>query len=363
MSIRLHVNDIEKQDGHQPGRLLHRSYWLHGVPRIMVLCRLFGHRPVVDGYDSSEGMTRESARWVACDRCGVRPDPQGDLEPARWLIGQHYTGPYSATVPPPKARAVSEQYVRPNLPGPWPTKPTGTVGAELVIGRSFSGAGVQLKVGNAGSEHILAAHIRINPIGALYLHTERHGTWLQRRLNPRGYESRVFDLGVHDGTLSWKLWAKRDSWTRGTPRWQDGSTVIDPRDRWLGPVRHDYENVGPSLPGRVAMPEGDTHDVQLQLQKVRTGRRRGRMAEWWSVDWECRLGIPFRNHSWKGDGVNGSAVTVSAAAIERGRWPEEACALIAASVAKDRSRYGWRPAVPYDWPVPDYNTEYDIEVD
>lgn len=351
MTVRWHSNDNEKIDGHTAGTLVNRSFWLNELPRLILLCRLFGHRPVVDGYDTTTTMTRHAARWVACDRCGVRPHEQGDPDPAQWSIGQRYTGPFNDAPAPTKEECATQPYVRPAIPGPWPAQPTGTVGGQLIIGRSFGGAGVTLKIGNAGSENVLAASLRLNPIGALYLHTERHGTWLQRRLNPVGYHSRVFELSIHDGTLWWKVWAKRDESTRGTPRWRDGSTVINPLDRILGPVRHAFEKIGMPVTGTVRMPEGDTHEVVLQLEKVQTGRRRGRKVESWSVDWECRKGIAFRNDSWKGDNVLGSSVVVTRAAMDRGMWPEEACAQIAAAVSRDRSRYGWR--------APDFGIEVD----
>ncbi|GAA0705456.1 hypothetical protein GCM10010193_70680 [Kitasatospora atroaurantiaca] len=360
MSLRWHALNNEKVDGHKAGTVSNRSFWLGGLPRLILLCRVFGHRPVVDGY-GPDGSSDRAARWVACHRCGLRPNPQAALDPSQWSIGARYTGPFSDTPPPAKTEHTGP-YIPPTVPGRWPAGPTGTIGGQLILGKSFGGASIELKVGNAGSEHVLAVHLRINPIFALYLHTEDHGTWLQRRLNPRGYDSRVTGLDIGDGRLSWKLWAKRDEWSRSTPRWQQGSTVINLLDRWLGPVRHEYDKIGQPRPGRVTMPEGDTHMVELQLEKVRTGRRRGRKTESWSVDWTSRAGIPFRNHTWKGDGVHGSAVKVSAAAVERGRWPEESCARIAASVAEDRSRCGWRPAQPYGWPQPNYNAEFDVEV-
>lgn len=360
MSLRWHTIDNEKQDGHRAGTISNHSFWLHDLPRLILLCRLFGHRPVVDGY-GPDGSSDRAARWVACRRCGIRPNPQASLDPARWIIGSRYSGPFSDTPPPTKAECLpmtiadaskhSRAYIPSAVPGPWPTKPASVLGGQLVLGRSLSGASIGFKVGNAGSENVLAAHLRINPLFALYLHTDDHGTWIQRRLNPRGYDSRVIELDIGNGRLSWKLWAKRDESSKSTPRWQDGSTVINLLDRWLGPVRHSFEKVGEPITATVAMPEGDSHQVQLQLEKVRTGRRRGRAVESWSVDWECRPGIPVRNHSWKGDEVLASSTTVTAAAVGRGMWPNEAVAGIAAHMSRDRSHYGWR--------APDF----DIEVD
>lgn len=330
-----HTVDYLQDDQEQPRRaLVNRGFWLNDLPRLIPLCRLAGHRPIIDGH-GPEAPGLHAVRWVACDRCGIRPETQGSLDPDQWSVGDRYTGPND--------NALDNQH-RTRTPGPWPAKPTGTVGGQLVVGRTFGGgASISFKVGNAGSEHVLAAHVRLHPLGALYLHTERHGTWLQRRFNPSGYESRIIELNIGDGRLRWKLWAKRDHWSRDVPRWQQSEIVIDPRELLLGPVRNDFTKVGEPTTATVRTPEGDEHEVTLQLERVATGRRRGRKALSWSVDWECRPGIPVRNHSWKGDEIFGSSVTVTAASVERGTWEQEAAARIVMSVAKMRSRYGWRP--------------------
>lgn len=359
MNLRLHVIDHEKQDGHEAGTLLNRSFYLNDVPRLILLCRLFGHRGVVDGYGS--GTDGRQARWVACHRCGVRPLPQGDLAPARWQLGQRYRGPFVPAIPPtpPKTLADAVPYLAPEVPGPWPTGPTTEIGGQLVIGRgTLRSLGLSLKVGNDSSENALACSVQLGRLGALYLSLGNLGRRVQRRLNSGTYESRVIEVSVYDGRLSWKVWAPRDSWTKGTPRWMDGSTVINPRDRWLGPVRYSYEDVGPKRPGRVVMPEGDAHEVTLQLQQQRRGRRRGRPVKSWTVDWSGK--IPFRNDSWKGDDILGSGVEVSAAAVDSGRWPQEACARIAADVARDRARYRWHGESTF--PHPDPDADFDVEV-
>jgi len=89
--------DYRKRDGERPGTLLNRGYFLTGLPRLILLCRLLGHRPVVDG--TTGYRDRPGHRWVCCDRCGVRPDPQGQLDPDRWNIGDRYTGPFDRTRP------------------------------------------------------------------------------------------------------------------------------------------------------------------------------------------------------------------------------------------------------------------------
>jgi hypothetical protein len=351
--------DYRERDGERRGTLLNRGYFLNGLPRLIPVCRLFGHRPVVDGYDSKHSNDR--ARWVCCDRCGIRPDPQGQLDPERWNLGDRYTGPLDGVRPPYPTKAEIECRAKQGLPlyapeptpGPWPKQPTGEIGAQIIIGKSFPGWDAELKIGNAGSEHTLAAHLRLYPFGAIYLHTERFGTWLQRRLNPVGYQSRIISIGIQHGGIHWKLWAKRDESSRDDPWWMRGTIKLDPRDRLFGRSHYEYENVGDPVTVTVRMPHGDDHEVKLQLQRVTDGRNRRRFHSW-TVDWSTRPGIPTKQH---GGHVLGSAVDVSAQSVTEGAWPAEAAAGVAAQMTKDRTRYGYRPRVPV------VEHDFDVEVD
>lgn len=346
--MRTHSVDYSK-DRHEPGTLINRGFWVHGVPRLIPLCRLLGHRPVVDGTEGHRGPNGHESpghRWVCCDRCGIRPDPQGSLDHRQWNIGDPYPGPFKPAprLHPAAVKRLTDKGIPlpPDTPGVWPARRTTTIGGQLVLRWRTKDAGISLKVGNAGSEQVLAGHIEIPGIGALYWHTERHGTWIQRRLNPTGYESRVIEVRADHGRLSWKVWAPRDSWTKGTPRWQHGSITIDPRTLTRGPVRHEFTDVGEPVMGTVRMPDGDDYEVRLKLRQVAVGRRRGRKSHHWCVDWFTHSGIPYRHHDWKGDEVLGSSVRVTQDAVDTGRWPLDACAAIADQVSKDRSRNRWK---------------------
>lgn len=344
--MRRHVVDYLQDRAESGSRtLLNRGFWLHDVPRLMPLCRLLGHRPIVDGTETRHGCP--GSRWVCCDRCGLRPCPQGSLDPDTHQIGDVYNGPFSGSLPVKPKQRREAQYAlkgRHYPPGPWPSRPASTLGGQLVLGpSSFGGVGIGVKVGNPGSEHVLSADLRLHPLGALYVHTEQHGKWLQRRLNPSGYDSRVIEIAVDDGRLRWRLWAKRDEWSSDTPRWQDGSVVVSPRELLFGPVRHNYTDVGDPVTVTVRMPHGDDHDVSVQLQRHTTGRTRSRKTQSWSADWRSETGIPFRHDSWKGDNVHASGVEVTDEAVEQGTWPVEAAAAIAAQVTRDRVRYNYRP--------------------
>ncbi|MFC9736131.1 hypothetical protein ACFWG5_34875 [Streptomyces hydrogenans] len=340
----LHTVDRSKD---RPDRrvLLHRSFYLNETPRLALRCRLRGHRPVVDGHDSQYG-NRDRPRWVVCDRCGVRPDPQGHLDPDLWNVGQPYTGPFNPIQPMSPivrkqllARGFDEGI---RLPGAWPEKSTGTLSAELVIGRSRA-AGINLTIGSAGAEHPLSGRIGLGLLGALYLSTERHGAGIQRCLNPTGYQNRTLSFDVHNGRAWWRVWAREDESRSTDPKWMDGSVNINPAHYLLGARTSEIINETCAT-GTVRLPGDTTHDVQLRLEERRHGRPRGRKRTVWMLDWDCPAGIPIRNDSWKGDNVYGGAFRFPTENVEAEDWAEAACTLIAESCLQDRERYGYRAA-------------------
>lgn len=339
-----------RDDLPRKGMLLHRGYFAHDLPRLIPVCRLAGHRPVVDGHGTPGELRGHVARWVCCDRCGVRPEPQGRLDPERWSVGERYAGPWDEK-PHSKAELVSLKEGGPaeaptySMPGPWPTKPTGELAAEVVIGRSFGGFGVSFTLGCAGSENTLSASVRVDPIGAIYVHTQRFGTWLQRRLNGAGYEDKQLELSGYSGSLHWKLWADDNGGSRkGVPRWRNGSVRVDPRDLLLGERRYGYTDVGDPVPSTVRMPHGDDHAVILQLQRQTYGRARGRKRLSWTVHWGVTGdGIPTEPGD-RGRTLS-SGVAVSDAAVKAGTWPHEAAAAIAARMTGDRTDPGYKPAL------------------
>lgn len=49
----------------------------------------------------------------------------------------------------------------------------------------------------------------------------RFRKWLNSKIE--GYESKEIGLTIHDGSIWWKLWANRWSWSNKTPKWKDGN--------------------------------------------------------------------------------------------------------------------------------------------
>lgn len=319
----------DQRDGSERhGVLVHRGFWLY-LRRPLVTCAVLGHVPVIDG-TGPLGRTA-GYRWVCCDRCGERPEPQGSLDPALWDIGDTWPGP--------------DTDMRGGVlagPGSFARRHHGVLGGEVIVGRSHQ-AGISVKVGNAGSEHTLAGHVALGRAGTLYLHTERFGTWLQRRLNPRGYESMVTEVHVHNRRLWWQLWHPRDSWTKGTPRWRHGSAKLDPRDIVWGERRYSYEPHGEPVTREVRMAPDEAYQVTMQLQRVSYGRPGRRQVLTWSADCEHEPGIPTKPH---GGEMTGWGVPVTSGGTAM--WPIEAALASASKVAKLRARYGWPAPVMGD---------------
>src|ERR1035441_8358552 len=106
--MRFHSVDFSR-DRHGETGLVNRGFWFY-LPRPLVTCHLLGHTPVVDGAGKF--------RWACCDRCGIRPEPQGDFIS-------------TAEIGEPVAAA--------DMPGPWPGKAEGTLRGQLVRGHTSRG--------------------------------------------------------------------------------------------------------------------------------------------------------------------------------------------------------------------------------
>lgn len=335
------------KDRPDPRVLMNRGYFLHRLPRLIILCRLFGHRPTVDGYDSQYGREEERrARWVICGRCGIRPEPQGILNPDNWDLGQPYTGPFtrakllSPTVAKQLARGLKP--VHQPIPGPWPAKPTSAVGAQVIIGRSnFISA--QVKVGSGSSEQCLAADLSLGPLGAIYLHTEDHGQFIQRRLNAGkllSTESRVTGIDVWRGRLEWRLWANRDTRSKDDPWWMHGSIPIDPRHYLFGKVTNRTVSTTEKTPATVTMPEGDTYEVTVRLEQWSIGRQRGRRRDHWTAVWDCSPGTSIP--TGHGKDQSGGSFPIQHVTTNTPNWPAVVAQAVADRIARDRARHDYQ---------------------
>lgn len=351
---RLHsqiVNYKAREGTSSRGRLVNIGFFLHRVPRLVLRCTLFGHRGVVDGTDSMPATAAyigRRNRWVVCDWCGDRPDPQGALDPARWNIGDRYTGGHTNELGRHDLIRLKDR--EHHLPGPWcDEKSGGELGGQLIIGRQEMGAGFEVKVGSGASEHTLAASLHLGPLGALYLHAgDGIGGWVQRRFNPdrdRTYQSKVAGVRFARGQIMWQWWAPRNETRKesGLSWWRDGGIDLRLVDKVLGRKLYDYTDVpGGDTSRLVRMPEAD-YLVRLKLRAVTVGRKRGRPRKMpYEVDWTA-LGKGIPTEGPLRGRIFGASVTVPDRAVTAGTWPAVAAASIAATVTGWRTRHGWEP--------------------
>ncbi|TMR91332.1 hypothetical protein [Nonomuraea basaltis] len=351
--MRWHTVNYKAEDS--GSSLVDRGWWLSDLPRLMLFCRLRGHRPVVDGFGPREAGLH-AARWVVCDRCGVRPSPQGSLDPEKYQVGDPYTGPW---IPLTRVAAADAWMALLGLrtppvheddkgkPGPWPESPRGGFGGQVVVGsRALPGFSIGFEVGNCGSEHMLDMHLRLGRLLAIYVHTEQFGTWVQRRFNPNGYDSREFRLAVVDWQFRWAIWGRCNSWLSTDPRWQQGYFSFDLMEKLFGPKRYSYEPVGDEQVGLVRLPEGDQYEVRLLLRRERLGRPRLRWRDRlsWSVQWTATPGIPYR----EGRSIDSWCVRVDDEAVQEGTWQTAALIALGAKMSQMRTRHGYRPRTKED---------------
>lgn len=315
------TTDYRRDDGRG---LVNKGLFLSYIPRPLLGCRVFGHKPIVDGF----GVPKRDghlARWVVCDRCGTRPVPQGQLDPTAWDVGDPYTGEYA------EAGATGA------VPGPWLERPTWNLSMQLCIGSSSPGFGVEFKVGNGGSENALAAHLRLGRLFAVYVSTGQLGRGLQRLLNPTGYDSKVTGLTIGAGRVYWRVFVPRDHWSRSTPRWREGSLRYRLLDVLLGEKRYAHEDVDKAAV-TLPLPHGDAHEITMRLQRRTVSRKRTKARfDAWTVDWVAQRGIPTKPHG-RGN-VCGTSVDLAEADVPA--WQEAALTAIADQLTVMRDRHDY----------------------
>jgi hypothetical protein len=163
-----------------------------------------------------------------------------------------------------------------------------------------------------------------------------------------GFISRVINVSVGEWAIRWQWWAREHEWSREDPWWMPGRISLDLVEKLFGPKRYSREDVDGPVLGGVTMPEDDSHQVRLKLQRVRLGRPRlHRAAKYhWSVEWTANSpGIETR--PGKGGTIEGPHE-----AVESRCWDVLACALIAKELGEERTRYGYRTvtlAAPVIW--------------
>lgn len=239
-------------------------------------------------------------------------------------------------------------------------------------------AGFKLHLGDRGSETPIDAHVKAGPF-ACYVTIGGIGGRLCELLG-RG-QKRNLSLQVHGGDLRWELWHDDQSgnapdgihkcdkrrrpklwpWSAGRDKYRtwmclrDGSIDLNPADALWGHRLFHFTDVGDPVTAFVVVGEfaGDSHLVSLQLREQRRHRDHGpawarREDVSYAVEWraDSKEGIPFRNDSWKGDGVLASGVSLPAEFSDpnrSGEWVSYVTDKIAEGIRKDRRRYNYSP--------------------
>lgn len=185
----------------------------------------------------------------------------------------------------------------------------------------------------------------------------------------RGHK-RELSIRFHDGTMWWKLWYNDDMgydayhkcdswrkpklwpWSAGRKKhrsWmclRDGNIDLNPLNAiWGGRYFEDVALERKTKTLRMNQFEGDQYPVDLILQAVYRARRHGpkrvrrRTFEGYRVAWDAGMGIPIRNHSWKGENVISSSEKIDNPA----NWWTKATISLYKRIEADRIKYRYRP--------------------
>lgn len=213
--------------------------------------------------------------------------------------------------------------------------------SQIVVGKGVYDLGFHLGLGGTYSETPVDLAFFL-PGLSIYLTTTMFGKICEKLTGDYYKPSREISLQLKGKTLNIDLWSKKHEWHSEDPWWVKGLTFnLSPIDKIYGNKRYYYYHLIKSKSKSfVKLPEKD-YPVDLTLKVQVFKRPRGKAIKTsYIVEWEGA--IPFRNHSWKGDEVLGSAVEVTRDSLEDFHWINEATANIAARIQKDRTRYGYK---------------------
>lgn len=243
---------------------------------------------------------------------------------------------------------------------------------EVAYGRRKSGSlgvGFRLHFGNRGSETPFHFDVYGYWFAIFFsMNTPNMGKffeWLGR-----GYKRNI-SIRTHSGQVWWELWFDDDGgydrhhncdgwrtlwwWPfknkkyRPWSCWRHGNLELNPLDAWWGGRYYSYEEIDVYEDTfGVYQFEDDFYDVKFSLRKVTQARRNG--PKWarrvidrgYSVEWDCREGIPVQNYDWKGNYTYASSVKIE---NPHENWLGQAHTALQEWVIKERQRNNYRPPV------------------
>ena len=244
---------------------------------------------------------------------------------------------------------------------------------EVAYGRRKArslGVGFRLHLGDKGSETPFHFDVYLYWFAIFFSMNTPHMGQIFNKIG-RGHK-RDISLRTHSGRLWWNLWFDDDMGydrhhhcdKRRNPWWwpfrnkkyrswmclRDGCIDLNPLDVMWGHRYYEYKNLGVYEDDfGVYQFEDDIYTVVFTLQHATRGRRHGprwarkRTDAGYSVDWDCKTGIPVQNHDWwKGDCTYASAVKIE---DPHHNWLGQAHNALQEWVIKERQRNNYRPPV------------------
>lgn len=363
--LRWHVINERKTDRGQMGYLFYRRWFFYGVPTLTgLLCRLFGHRPVVDGYDSTYGAG--SARWVQCGRCLRRPQWQGKL-PLDLKLGARYRGPWNpddtSQTLHDAARALSGPgiggWVKPQIPdlpnGPWGGHGHEEAGktAELDIclrrKRGWTRYDLALRTRDSGGWTVWLT------LGPLFLALKV--PWFARLseyLTRGSWEKREFQIGIDGWTLRLTVWGFDGHSASAWPWWKRG-VHVNLKDKLLGRAVHNSSEVE-QAEVIVPMPEG-SYAATAVLELSTWKRKRSpftRSSYYCKITPRHFIPVPGKGENSYDCDDDGIWSQSSGCGGPDSEWRAKAVAGLVESALRSRERYAgpnWTPDA--GWPPPE----------
>jgi hypothetical protein len=357
-----------RRDGSREYRI-HRAWTVRDIPRwALLLCRLFGHRPVTAGFDSKH---IPPSRWVECRRCGSRPQWQGRLSAlAHPHIGKRYRGQWApddtadlilraGELTHPRYKIKDDEL--PSLPcKPWSASPRrATFRTELSMRRRWLRDGLldlTFRFTTDAYDGGMGIWLTIGPlfISADLEHAfERFHRWLKHG----SLDEREFEVGIRGWTLHLTPWGVAHSWTRADPWWKRGVS-IDLKDRILGRPIYTTVTVEEPTSVIVPMPEGP-YAATITLERAmwerpRLTRLTRNVVYRYDLTPAHHIPAPGKGENSWDCGDDGTWSISGPCAGPDTEWKAKAVGDLVASCLRSRERYASSSWVPdAGWPSED----------
>jgi hypothetical protein len=175
----------------------------------------------------------------------------------------------------------------------------------------------------------------------LYFGCGLFSVWLKFKGKFVSKPERHIELAWYGGGLHWSIWTPINEWTRGTPKWRDGSWY--PLDTLLGKQRYGHRVLSKETI-TVSLPEGD-YPCKVELFESRWKRDRWPRVKILlraEIEPDTPIPVPGKgDNSWDCDDDAAYSMTCQAATAQ------EAADKLKESILSQRLKYGgenWEPS-------------------